>query len=237
MPDQLGYPDFRRRSDYDGETLVNTAGNVVRVGPFTYGPFYVGDMAYITLRSLGGVASGLLYTFSWSPDQSFAVTSGVRTFRKNTATAQLRLPNLGRWVRLRVDPQTGATAWTDNSVLFASNRGNLIEAVPQSGLLFNASTNVAAGATQTDELADVYAGPVHVVGLAVNQPWVVAIDALTGYGTWSVLAITDLRAAAATVNERTVILPLDQCRVRRINIGAAADNIIAVITPSTSGGA
>lgn len=238
MPGQVGYPDWRRRSDYDSDTFVlNPPAGTVRGGAVTYGPFFVGDMSHLALFSTLAPGRQLQYQVTWFTDQGLTHQVGFREFWRSTAYVRIVLPNLARWVTIDITPQTGAGNWTDDLVAFGTNRPALVEGIPYFPLLANVAVTLNAGATSTLVMYQVFSGGVTLSGRGDGGgAWAAYIYALMSAGSTSAFEIGRVENAASVAQSARLDLPLTECQLTLANNSNAVQTVRAVVSPSTAGG-
>jgi hypothetical protein len=234
----IGYPDWRRRFDLDGELLVRTNG-VVTNQVQTFGPFYVGDFAYLA-GNMAVVTNPVQVTVSWYADAALTTFVGRRDFiidPTGVRAGYFRFLNQSRYVTVRVDP-VAVVNYAITLGLFPTNRMVPTEWLPDTSgnvqwLNRVLDQSIVATGVFTQVSNFIWSGAATICIATAAQPGVFVIDAQNVPGTWT--AIWEHNLAANLTTTFGVALPGTATRIRIINSGAGTSTFTMFVVHSMSG--
>lgn len=229
-----GYADYQRVGNYDSGILWSVDTGSINVG-ISSPLLDVGRYAY-----LGGTIAGLLnqsqVSIFWYADAAATIQVGERFIQLHgqiLQPAQIRLPNLGPFVRINCNITGGANQDVQANV-FGTNRVHPLEFIPVNPLVIDQqNVAIAAGVTANLYPFDYYAGPCRL-WMLVSQTSQWQLQALSSAGVWELFDQQQGFAAFANV-EQTLITPPGAWRLAVQNTSGTAGNYWAVVTPSTTG--
>lgn len=236
----IGYPDFRRQSEFeDTALLAHDAGGAHGANTSTeYGPFYVGNFEYLGIVT-DLTAGSVRMSLAWFDDSAMLQSTGQRyIFIDSTVSfpLQARIPNLGRYVKIDLDP-LGVVAWTlGDTIFWASRRFSPVEFIPvQQPVQAHTAAALGAGLTSTKGFDQFASGPA-MAYLAVGGASAVQfiIQAQNAVNAWINVFIEAL--AAGTNTFRLITLPSTALRTQIVNTGGAANTYVFNISTPGGGG-
>lgn len=231
-----GYPDFRRQRDYDQFPALVSAISVARVGTQTHTGLYVG-----LYESVAGILDSRLapvqVRFTWRDAAVGGNEVGRRVFFLDPGipvSGLFRLVNLGPFLDLSFFPVTEATAWTQTTVVWPSDRRDMREATARDSVVLDRTRNaLGAGTQDTTMFFEYAAGAATVYCLADDQVGLFRIQTELGYGIWT--TVWGENVAAGAHRSFNCTLPPGACRGLINNISGAAGDYTMAVTLSPSG--
>jgi len=226
-----GYTDYQRLENWDSGVvwvLPCALGNATIFSPILdCSRFaYVGGHVY-------DANNQHIETYSWYSDKDATVTLGQRSFVVNsnvTTAAQLRLPNLGPFLQVRL-AAIAAGLFQPCGALVFTNRPHPLEFVPSSPVLISRQVAaLGAGATDTLYPSDYYAGPVSVWVQPSNAAFQFALKGADPAGTDVFFDFRPLPVGNSTFN---LVTPPGLWYVQVTNGGAAGSYYLSVRHPTT----
>ena len=228
-----GYADWQRVENWDTGDLWSASGNNVAVG--TASPILDVSRSGYLGGYLTGSGVGAIFTATWYIDAAGTIPIGTRAFvliDNILSEAQVRLPNLGPFVQLALDPLTNGN-FSYSAQVFGTNRVHPLEFIPShAALIEETNTPVPATSTLFYYPQDYYSGPVQVYTSPTGAV-TVAIQLIDPLGNWY---NTTLYTVAANANDtREGIAPPGAWRMAVVNGGGSSVNISLAVTPSMTG--
>jgi hypothetical protein len=232
-----GYPDWRRIVDWDGpvvwEILTKAITGEAESGVIDCSRYgYIGGRAFCTPEPLQ-------LRLEWFADQAATKPVGqwLMVISPLVANpAQLRIPNMGPFVRVHLEGKEGTTKSTATVRLYVTNRIHPLQLIPVNSVIVHSALAYAEGESKFVTPTDYYAGPVEVnyesnVGAATAV--VVEMEVQPG-----VLAACPILRFGATVPsaQQKIILPAGAFRLHIANEGAARSINVNLQTSLTGSG-
>lgn len=233
-PPLRGFPDYQR--------LVNRDSGPV----YDYSPVLGNATIDLGVQDcsrygyLGGqitdVVSSHLIQFTWYADVAHTKIIGIRelVISKNMGGgAFLRLVNLGPFVQVKLFP-LGVANFKAQGVLFFTDRYHPLEFIPTTPTLINiANDPIGAGATNTYNPGDYYAGPVRIAMFASITPSQFAVQRVDSTGALNPVDVTAPVVSTWTVI--TTVVPAGAWQMLVTNQSAGAGSVHVHVTPSMTG--
>lgn len=156
-----GYPDFQAYAQWRGAALVAQFNTSYGLGTTSYGPFYVGDYASISLFGSVGSTQPLLVAMTFSDDAAGVNTLEVVEWALfNGVQVQCSVPARGNYVKLSVNnvgvSSVPGTFYMQPTNVITPNIKYLGQ--PQGTCLVNSFGTIAASATTTTQGLWVFGG-------------------------------------------------------------------------------
>lgn len=219
-PPQRGFTDFQRTGPWDSGILWQD-NTLLSGATITTGTLDVSRWAYVAgLDSLG--AGSAYATYSWYADSAASNLVGqmIIPLTANCGAAQLRLPNLGPFLKISWTAPL-AQQFSHQSVLFGTNRFHPLSFIPIRGMLVN-SQGQAVGANSSIQVYPVsyYAGPILIQVDPTFASAEVVLQVMLTDASWVTGDIL-FPAANASSDYRT-IAPFGAWRLNVLNNSAAA---------------
>lgn len=231
----IGFPDFRRQSDWDSPTALLNDPGTLYAALHAYPTFFVGNFAYL-VGSFALATNPAIFKFTWSMDSAGAVPVGTREFNAPSGTgslARICIPNLGRYCQLTVIAMGGGNI-TPSVTLFASNRKRGSEALPVSALVSDhVALALAAAGLSTLNPNPWVSGRAMWYTQANAAAGSFFLETLTSAGVWRVFAVRN--QALATNGKEEVFLPWSAWRSNIQNTGAGVGDFFSniILTPDS----
>lgn len=229
-----GYADYQRLENFDTGILLSAA-TPLSASSFSSPIIDVSRFAYLC-GQVECITANCAVALNYFIDALGTVNAGNRNFiltAQGLPAGQIHITNLGPFVQFFVEA-LGAVPFQFNASIFASNRVELNEFVPQIATLIDLqNATEPAGATAFYPNA-MFAGPMSV---GINMPvaaTIVSLEALNSGGTWDIIAQTTTGASGVPMIV-PMIAPLGAWRILVSNPGAATVGMYLVATPSNTG--
>lgn len=228
----IGYPDFGRQTQTQGDALYSINQNVQAEDLFAI--LYCGDTPYLEIQwDTTGLNDHYLIQLSFSDDAAgnvFAGASSVVTVPTKTGWTSYKAK--GQYVQLIIRNSEN----TDVAALSVTVRGTAWSAGPYDAdalatpiLLFNAS--VGAGGSHTENAITTISGQATIyLHHSTNASWNASIDYFDWLsGTWLTFGQWDGQQFG-TGGSFPIVLPAAPVRVKLSNSDTSARTMIACIT-------
>lgn len=228
-----GYADWQRVVNWDGPSILDHTGAVPGGGPVSSGILEASRYGYI-----GGIIQAnnpsVKVTLEWFLDAAGTILLAKRTLWlavNITNPAQLRVPNLGPWVRVSTNKASGE--YTLTAHLFLTNRTHPCELIPSESLLINTVPTIATAGEVTIFPTDYFAGPAWLwieTGAGAGQ---FILNRTEGTPPGNAFHFAALAANARET--KAVILPFGPVSAQIKNVSGAEANYRIALTASLSG--
>lgn len=235
MSGPTGYADYQRTLNYDDPFLINQTA--VKEKPITtHGPFDVSRFAYVAGR-IAASGEGGNFTFVWSLDEAGTQIVGERQMIVAgglPASGQIRLMNLGPWLRIKLAHTVGGAEVEVTLQLFPTNRIAPIPLSPLSSVLVSTSSVMPEKSSSTTSPTSLYAGPVRWLWESAVVETELILEIATEPGVF--IGFDALKPPAGggfTVGN--TLVPLGQWRVKLVNNAAAPATVAARVWASETG--
>lgn len=230
-----GYSDYQRIVNWDGPLVWEILTKAI-TGEANSGVINCARYGYIAGRvSLTGEDFQL--RMEWFSDEAATKQLGqmVMTLSPSVQNpAQLRIPNMGPWVRVVLEGKEGAAKCTATARLFLSNRIHPLQLIPVAPMIFRSTHTYAVSENLFIGPFDYYAGPAEV-NYETNVAGTVTLVLEAEPAPGVVVAFCILRFTEAQLSgQAKVIIPPGMWRIRVAN-GAGERTINVNVTASLTG--
>lgn len=231
-----GYAAWQRIANYDGPIVWQANQNPGTTGQ-TSPVLDCSRYAYVG-GQLGESSSQALWTFNWYADAGGVTQIASRQFVLyfRTEFAQIRLPNLGPFLKITIAPIPNGGTIASTGVIFFTNRVHPLEFIPTNpGLISQQATAINANTTNIYFPSDYYAGPVSVWASTNYATGLVDMDQMATDGTWQ--TVNQYKITTNGPVQQVMIAPAGAWRVAIQNSTASASTFYLAVTPSVTGAA
>ena len=228
-----GYTDWQRVENWDTGQLWSYSFTNQLPGPQS--PIIdVSRIAYIA-GYVEATLNDCVLSPVWYLDAAGATMVAMRNIGLSASIvhpAQLRIPNLGPYLQVSINPAGAANASSDG-VFFGTNRYHPLEFITRDPVLVEVNNaNIAASGTNVYYFSGYYAGPfmlnfITTVSCYINPEYLDASD------TW--LSIGTMQSAANARTFQPLIAPAAAFRLRVVNTTAGAGVVTLSATPTVTG--
>lgn len=215
-----GNEDWQRTSNYDGPVLFSQGGEEKTGSIELLNTLFVGRYAY-----LAGIANTEVNAYElrlrWFADEAATILVGERNIIIDVtiaSNAQIRILNLGPWVRVSFIVAPGKK-YKPSVVLLPSNRIAPTECIPQQSTLIPPTLiTLPKGAEKNVNPVSYFSGPVRFLFISKAVAGLIVVQVSTSPGVYE--EICNIPLPAKGILEPTIITPLGAWRVAVENTSA-----------------